>query len=145
MISKTQPQNFNPKYQVVSCFCENEGKFLMLQRNAEKSAGDKWGLPAGKMENNESLEEAIMRELLEEVSLASEGLELLYHSKYYVEHYGYQIVFHVFRTDLDDPSKVKLNKNENQSLLWVTPEESVELDLVEEQETVIRQMYDVSA
>jgi 8-oxo-dGTP pyrophosphatase MutT (NUDIX family) len=49
MIFKKQPDNFIPKMEVVGCFLENDGEFLILQRHDNKPQGNTWGLPSGKL------------------------------------------------------------------------------------------------
>jgi len=51
---------------ITGCFLEYDDKFPILLRHPHKSAGDTWGLPAGKAEPGESDQEAMLRELFEE-------------------------------------------------------------------------------
>jgi len=63
MIYKNQPIDFNSQFEVVSCFLEYNGKILLLQRQDDKVGGSTWGVPAGKIENNENTIQAILREI----------------------------------------------------------------------------------
>jgi 8-oxo-dGTP pyrophosphatase MutT (NUDIX family) len=54
------------KLRVAGCFIEYNGKFIILHRRPEKSQGDKWGLPAGKVDEGESDVQAVLREIKEE-------------------------------------------------------------------------------
>jgi ADP-ribose pyrophosphatase YjhB (NUDIX family) len=54
----------NPKI-VVGCLALYEGKILLCRRGIEPRYG-KWNLPAGFMENGETVEEGALRELVEE-------------------------------------------------------------------------------
>jgi ADP-ribose pyrophosphatase YjhB (NUDIX family) len=54
----------NPKM-VVGCIPELNGQVLLCKRNIEPGKG-KWTLPAGYLENGESVQEGAMRETLEE-------------------------------------------------------------------------------
>ncbi len=69
MIKKEEPKNFNPVFEVVASFCENQKKILLLHRQDKKPEGNTWGLPAGKIQNNENLHKAIKREINEETGL----------------------------------------------------------------------------
>lgn len=48
----------------------DEGEFLLLQRSEETSSSGKWCFPGGKLEGNETPEEAVLRELKEETDLS---------------------------------------------------------------------------
>ncbi|MGF1733799.1 NUDIX hydrolase [Photobacterium satsumensis] len=50
---------------IAGCIIEHEGKFLLGKRAIEPMMG-KWSIPAGFMENGETVEQAAVREVLEE-------------------------------------------------------------------------------
>ena len=55
---------------VVAAIIRNkEGKILIAQRNLKKSQGGLWEFPGGKIEENETREEAIVREIKEELEM----------------------------------------------------------------------------
>lgn len=55
---------------VVAAIIKNkDGKILIAQRNFKKSQGGLWEFPGGKIEINESKEEAIVREIKEELNM----------------------------------------------------------------------------
>lgn len=55
---------------VVAAIIKNsEGKILIAQRNLKKSQGGLWEFPGGKIEPNETKEEAIVREIKEELNM----------------------------------------------------------------------------
>ena len=47
----------------------NDNKILIAQRNMKKSQGGLWEFPGGKIENDETMEEAIVREIKEELDM----------------------------------------------------------------------------
>ena len=53
---------------IVGGVLEKEGKYLLVQEAKEKCYG-KWNLPAGRLESNETLFEAAIREIKEESGL----------------------------------------------------------------------------
>jgi 8-oxo-dGTP diphosphatase len=53
-----------------------DGKLLLVQRLTEPEAG-RWGLPGGKVDPFETLEQAVRREILEELGIAIEHSTLL--------------------------------------------------------------------
>jgi ADP-ribose pyrophosphatase YjhB (NUDIX family) len=63
----------NPKM-VVGCIPEFDGKILLCKRNIEPQKG-KWTLPAGYLENKESVQEGAVRETLEETQARVELIQ----------------------------------------------------------------------
>lgn len=54
---------------VVGAVFSTEESVLAFRRNADRSAGGKWEFPGGKVESDETPEEALRREILEELGL----------------------------------------------------------------------------
>lgn len=54
---------------VVGAVFTTDDAVLAFRRSPDRSAGGKWEFPGGKVESNESPEEALQRELLEELGL----------------------------------------------------------------------------
>lgn len=55
---------------VVAAIIKNgEGEILITQRNLKKSQGGLWEFPGGKIEKGETREEAIIREIKEELTI----------------------------------------------------------------------------
>lgn len=54
---------------VVAAVIERNGKVFAARRNADRSAGSLWEFPGGKVEHGETPEEALRRELREELSV----------------------------------------------------------------------------
>lgn len=57
---------FKPVIEVVGGLIINQEKILLARRNSSSKMPGKWEFPGGKVESNESLEEAITREIKEE-------------------------------------------------------------------------------
>lgn len=66
----------NVCYIVAAVIFNEEGRVLMM-REAKESCRGKWYLPAGRMERNESIEEGVIRETVEETGLLIRPLALL--------------------------------------------------------------------
>ncbi|MDN5909581.1 MAG: (deoxy)nucleoside triphosphate pyrophosphohydrolase [Brevibacterium sp.] len=54
---------------VVAAIFQREGRVLACRRNPEKVSGGKWEFPGGKIEPGEAAEEALRRELAEELNV----------------------------------------------------------------------------
>jgi 8-oxo-dGTP pyrophosphatase MutT (NUDIX family) len=54
---------------VVGCFLEFDTKFVILSRHSHKPDGNIWGLPSGKVEDDESDQEAICGSLKKKPAL----------------------------------------------------------------------------
>lgn len=64
--------------QVVAAVIHRHGKYLVTQRSESSSHPFKWEFPGGKVEAGETLEEALQRELVEELKINAEiGPELM--------------------------------------------------------------------
>ncbi|MDR3558310.1 MAG: NUDIX domain-containing protein [Candidatus Pacebacteria bacterium] len=78
MISRDKPEKFKEKFEVVSCFIEHDSKILLLHRQDHKPQGNTWGVPAGKVDKGETLTNAILREIKEEIELTIKPHELVF-------------------------------------------------------------------
>ena len=58
-----------PELEVVGAIVRRDGKFLLGQRPEGKSQAGKWEFIGGKVETGETLEDALVRECREEISL----------------------------------------------------------------------------
>lgn len=54
---------------VAAVIKDDSGKILITQRNLKKSQGGLWEFPGGKIEPNETKEQAIIREIKEELTI----------------------------------------------------------------------------
>ena len=108
---------------VVGCFLEYQNKFLLLHRHPEKSQGDTWGLPAGKVHEGENDEEAMVRELEEETGYRASKDELVSLGDHLFEFPDLHLEFPTFKVVLTKPIDVKLHADEHIAFRWVTAEE----------------------
>ena len=54
---------------VVAAVIKKDDCYLLAKRNKDKYMGLKWEFPGGKVETNETFEEALSREILEELNV----------------------------------------------------------------------------
>ena len=111
--------------QVVAAVLFREGKVLCVQRpeNAREYISSKWEFPGGKIEVGESQEEALVREIREELSVDIQVSEFLMT----VEHTypDFHLTMHVFKCVLD---LGEISLNEHVALKWLSIDELDQLD-----------------
>lgn len=124
-IYEKAPEGFSPHVQVAACYLEIDKKVLLLQNAHGKSESGVWGVPAGKLEENETPENAAKRELFEETGISLnppshiQSVGALYVRKPEVDY-----VFHLFRIELNQAPEIQLS-DEHQDYKWAS---SVDLD-----------------
>ena len=63
------------KFDVVAAIIVKDNKFFIAQRNRQKHMGLSWEFPGGKVEKYESFQDALIREIKEELSVEINVLE----------------------------------------------------------------------
>ena len=80
--------------QVVAAIIEREGRILICRRTAEQSHALKWEFPGGKVEPGETPEQALERELEEELAIGgARGVEI---TRYEYTYPGKQPILLIF-------------------------------------------------
>lgn len=67
---------------VVAGIIQKDGKFLIAKRKESKCLGNKWEFPGGKLEPGETFEEALKRELKEELDIETRIGELFFTTQF---------------------------------------------------------------
>lgn len=143
MIFFQKPADFKPIFEVVSCFCEHEGKILLLLRQDHSLQGNTWGTPAGKMEAGESITEAMLREIKEETGFTPKEDQFDFNDTLYVRYDDYDFVYHMFSAPLRDQIEVVINKKEHKDFCWVTPQEALQLPLVKDMDACVKLLFQI--
>ena len=109
----------------VGAIIEKEGKILFLKRNHEPFK-DCWGLPGGKVEDGETVEEAVIREIKEETNLDLTNPKFMfYHNEIYKDKGWFGIA--LFFTG-NFSGEIKLS-HEHTKYDWFTIEEIREMKI----------------
>ena len=143
MIYKERPQNFDPRFDVISCFVEYDGEILLLHRQDYKPEGNTWGVPAGKVDAGENILEAMVRELKEETGFVLPSPQLSYFGKVFVKYPDYDFVYHIYHTKLDQEHKVTINHNEHKDFRWISPKNALNMDLIQDLDACIKLFYEL--
>lgn len=102
---------------VASCILEKDGKYLLVQEKKATAYG-LWSLPGGRLDKDESIEEAAIREAFEET-----GFHITITSKLPLEHSDTNTPeFHIFQTSITS-GELSIPKDELLDAQWFTLEE----------------------
>ena len=140
MIYLTKPSDFQSKFQVVGAFLHFQDKVLLLKRAKVKTESYKWGLPGGKVDSGETLEEALAREVWEETGIKLANFTKL--KTIFVRHDS-DFKYTMFASKLETLPTVTLSSKEHQNFAWLTLEEALKLDLVTDQAECFKMVYDL--
>lgn len=106
----------------------HQGKYLVLREELRK--GPIWDLPGGKIEYGESPEEALHREVREELDIAIKIERSIGVWYFFSQHHRYQVICHTFLCIPVGEMHIDTSKNpadeEFTELRWVTREELLE-------------------
>ena len=117
-----------PKYvNVAAAIIEQNGKFLVGRRKIGKQYGGKWALVGGKFEAGESAEEALRREVKEELDIDVEIIRPFTVKEHtYPNGDSFRVHYFICRI-VAEPRNI----TGHDELRWVTPGEFQELDSLE--------------
>lgn len=124
----TKPRDFQAQVKVASTYLEVNEHILFLQR-AQHEQG-LWGVPAGKIEYNESPSEAAVRELLEETGISIKDHSCLHMlGELYIRKPNVDYVFYIHHMKLTHKPNITLNK-EHLASKWVEKKQVSSLPLM---------------
>ncbi len=106
---------------VVAAVVEQDGRFLVSRRLEGTHLAGYWEFPGGKVHDNETLEEALGRELVEELGTAADGFAKLHVTSH--EYPERTVELHFYRARLAEQPTPALG----QELRWISRREFAEL------------------
>lgn len=113
------PETRDSIVDVVAALIVHQGQVLVTQRKAQDSNGGFWEFPGGKVEQGESLQEALKREIQEELEVQVEVKELI-ESREMITPTGTHIRLHLLAAH---PKTVNFVLREHDDAKWVSPED----------------------
>lgn len=141
IIFKTLPPQFNKKFEVVSSFCEHKGEILLLHRQDHKPEGNTWGVPAGKIDERETMAEAMVREMKEETGVTISPRDLVYFDNVFVKFPEYDFIYHMFFLSLPKKPHVTINNGEHKNFCWTSPKSALLMNLMRDLDACIKLFY----
>lgn len=141
MLFTVKPFNFRSDFEVVSLYLECNNEILLLHRHTHKAQGGKWGVPAGKVSVNETLRQALQREVYEETGIMPNAAEAKHIDSVFVKHPENHFVYHMYHLSMPGQPGITINQREHQASKWVSPGHALSMNLVDDLETCIKMFY----
>ena len=110
---------------VVAAIIKKGNLYLVTQRNKDKYMGLKWEFPGGKVEANETLQEALTREIHEELNININVYEKIAEESY--KDSEINIVLHYFLCSVKDGV---ISLNEHEAMEWADKTDFNKYDFV---------------
>lgn len=117
-------ENIAHEIHVACALIVRNGKVLLTQRSETMKLPLKWEFPGGKIEDNETPEECIVREITEELSVKVSVAEKLMVYKH--RYTSTAIVLHPFVCNYNGE---EITLHEHRALAWVSPDTLLTYDL----------------
>ncbi len=120
---------------VVAAVIVKDGRVLIAQRKKEERLGGKWEFPGGKVETGENPEQALKRELREELGIEAEIGDFLCSSRYDYAHLPVEL--HAYRIMTFSGEIVP---HVHDQVLWVLPQDLCRYDFPEANREIMRRL-----
>jgi len=111
---------------VVAAIIKKDNQYLIVQRNRNKHLGLKWEFPGGKVHENETFEEALIREIKEELNI-----KINMHLKIAEEKYKDDKIDIVLHYYLCTHKSGNMELNEHENFAWVEKKDFDKYDFAE--------------
>ncbi|MEO1527818.1 MAG: NUDIX domain-containing protein [Planctomycetota bacterium] len=113
---------FGPVAAVGGLIVNPAGELLLVKRARDPGKG-KWGLPGGFVDRGETVEEGLIREVVEETTLQVTSLRLLvtFPNKYDYRGVVSPVIDLFYLCEVDPAAEIKLAPDELESFVWTVP------------------------
>lgn len=126
--------------QVSEGIIEYNWKILMVQRSTHCSSPGTWSGPGWKLDSGESFDDALVRELQEElwVDVSDFPRTILFQKYFYFLEKNIEIRF--YKIICDKKPKIILN-DEHQDYIWIEPIKALEMNLTEDFDEILIELF----
>ncbi len=119
IVYKNCPKDFVPQVSISAGWLCYGNEFLFLQRTAQSSEAFCWGVPAGKIELNETPNEALAREVFEETGIALSSDKIRYMDTLYISKPSWKYIYHMFFYQFESKPAVNISQ-EHHNYIWIS-------------------------
>lgn len=121
---------------VTAALIEEEGRVLLARRRPGKHMGGKWELPGGKIEQGETAEQSLARELAEELGIEARVDEYLCSARFDGDGVRLELLVYRVRRVSGEPVL-----HEHEEIRWVRPADLLRYDLADSDRTVVERLF----
>lgn len=118
------------------------GKILLGKRKKDRLYPDIWDIFGGHIKPNETKEEALRRELKEELGIEAKNFEFLESYQDKEPTFGHDYVHYIFIVHSWDGTPSNKNTHEYESIRWFSKEETIDLKMHGEVKRIILEKVD---
>lgn len=127
----------NKPIEVVAAILKTNKKVLIGKRMKGDSNAGKWEFPGGKIDADESPENALRREIKEE--LGFELRDFSFFDQIQFEYPRYSVNIRFYLVDMKS-NEIEFVKDSHDELLWIEPKEHVKYDFLEANKIVLQKL-----
>ena len=136
-MNKKTPQSDFPKPTVAGIIINNS-KILLTKRSKVISEAEKWCLPGGHIEFNETAKQAIKREIKEELGINTTKQEFIFYFDEIIKRLNTHAIVLIFLVNIS--GKIKINWEVSQAKFF-TKKQIQKLDIAFQHKKIINKFY----
>lgn len=137
MVYEERPNDFSPTYEVINCFIETKGEFLVFLRQDNETRSGLWGMTTTTFAPNEDRNKAFTRAVFEETGCELQFNASAYKKTVFIRHPECDFVSHIYHLQLEKKIPVKINPKESKQFFWIKYWKVMKMPLVPDLRTVI--------